>query len=270
MRNESGRPHKPRTSETSRTSHSQSLKKLRLHARTIADALDKYLGRPVQTKRLALPLDMLIATLLSQNTNDRNSHQAWLNLRANFPSWEEVVQAPTSRLAKVIEVGGLKNQKAHRIKKILKVLMKQRGSFSLGFLKKKTDQDILDYLTSLDGIGTKTAACVLVFSLGRDVFPVDTHVHRLCNRLGLVSTKTPDQTFEAMKEIVPKGRAYSLHTNLIRFGRKVCKAGKPLCGQCPLYRLCQFPQKRYYAERGGDRLPARQRDVNFMLLDNVA
>lgn len=215
----------------------------------IADALEEYLGKPAQPRKLSNPLDSLIATLLSQNTNDRNSHQAWLNLKKKYPTWEKVVSAPARRLAKVIEVGGLKNQKAARMKEILQRIKKDTGNYDLGGLKKKSNDEVFGYLTSMKGVGMKTAACVLVFSLGRDVFPVDTHIHRLCNRLGLVKTGNADQTFAEMKSLVPAGRAYSFHINLIRFGRKICKAQNPLCGMCPIYDVCSFGEKDFYASR---------------------
>ncbi len=231
-----------------------------------AKILENYLGIPTPAKRKTDPLDMLIATLLSQNTNDRNSHQAYQNLRKTFPTWEDVLQAPTKKLADVIRVGGMANQKSARIKNILKSIKKQYGKFNLNFLKKMDNDQVYQTLLSFKGVGLKTAACVLVFSFGRDVFPVDTHIHRICNRLGLVlGCKTPEKTFHAMQEIVPEGKAYSFHTNLIRFGRKVCKAQNPLCGICPLFKQCVYEKKNPLAGLTS----TTQKDYNFMLLDNV-
>jgi endonuclease-3 len=133
-------------------------------------------------------------------------------------------------------------------------------------LKLKTNDEVIEELTTLNGVGFKTASCVLLFSMGRDVFPVDTHIHRICNRLGIVQTKTPEATYEEMKTMVPKGKGYSLHTNLIRFGRKVCRSANPACNICPLYDECAFDGK-------GTRRPAKRSsstaDHDFMLLDNV-
>jgi endonuclease-3 len=241
-----------------------------LKAAALADALEGLLGRPVQSGRRSKPLDSLIATLLSQNTNDRNSHQAWLNLRKKFPTWEKVLAAPAREIARVIEVGGLKNQKAKRIRQILRTVRSDAGSFDLRFLQGKTNEEAIHYLVSMKGVGLKTAACVLVFSLGRDVFPVDTHIHRLCNRLGLAKTKTAEQTYDQMQALVPKGRAYSFHVNLIRFGRKICRAQNPLCGVCPLFDHCVFPQKDLYAMRQTPGKKASARNVDFMILDHVA
>ena len=239
-------------------------------AAALADALEALLGRPIQSGRRSKPLDSLIATLLSQNTNDRNSHQAWLNLRRKYPAWDKTVAAPVNAIARVIEVGGLKNQKARRIKEILRRVRQDAGKFDLRFLQRKTNEEAIHYLLSMKGVGLKTAACVLVFSMGRDVFPVDTHIHRLCNRLGLVKTKTAEQTYEEMQALVPQGRAYAFHVNLIRFGRKVCRAQNPLCGACPLYDDCRFPQKERYAKRESPGKKGSARNVDFMILDHVA
>jgi endonuclease-3 len=216
----------------------------------IANVLEDRFGRPAKPRRRSSPLNALIATLLSQNTNDRNSYRAWLRLRRRFPTWGRVARASWQSIAKAIEVGGLKNQKARRIKKILQSVHQERGSYDLGFLKVKRNDEIMEYLLSMKGVGNKTAACVLVFSLGRDVFPVDTHIHRICNRLGLVRTKSADQTYEAMAPILRDGRAYSFHVNLIRFGREVCRSNKPLCGICPLFDECIYPAKESLALQG--------------------
>jgi endonuclease-3 len=239
-------------------------------ARQVADLLEGLFGRPSKPRGRSNPLDTLIATLLSQNTNDRNSYRAWLSLRREFPSWKKVASAPRRAVAKSIEVGGLKNQKAQRIQTILRSLYHERGKYDLDFLKGSSNEEIMSYLISMKGIGTKTASCVLVFSLGRDVFPVDTHIHRICNRLGLVRTKSADDTYEAMKGLVPQGRAYSFHVNLIRFGRETCKAGKPLCGECQLFEHCVFPEKgRFVATRGTVRGSSRKRS-GFLITEQIA
>jgi endonuclease III len=211
---------------------------------------------------------MLIATLLSQNTNDRNSHRAWRNLRKRFPRWEQALAAPEADIAKVIAVGGMKNQKASRMKNILKRIQSDRRTLSLKFLRYYTNDEAFEYLLSLKGIGNKTVACVLLFSLRREVFPVDTHVHRLCNRLGLVKTKTPDATFEAMQALVPNGKAYSFHMNLIRFGRATCKALRPHCFDCPLYKYCTFSSKGHYRFKR-NRVVDDVKRRDFMLLEHV-
>jgi endonuclease III len=215
----------------------------------IADTLEDQFGRPRLARKKSPPLDTLIATLLSQNTNDRNSYRAWLSLREQFPSWVGVHNAPWQAIAKAIEVGGLKNQKAKRIKLILGDILKERGSFSLDFLRQMSDEQVMEYLLAMKGVGSKTAACVLVFSLGRDVFPVDTHIHRICNRLAMLKTRSADETFEAMKPLLPRGRGYSFHVNLIHFGRQICRSNNPLCSRCILFDECAFPQKQQFQQR---------------------
>lgn len=238
--------------------------------RRVAAELEEFLGIPSKPRRSEPPLECLIATLLSQNTNDRNSHRAWMTLRKRFPTWQRVADAPTRLLAKAIEVGGLKNQKARRIKQILRGIKRRVGKYELSDLKRKSEQEVLEYLTSMDGVGLKTAACVLVFSLGRDVFPVDTHIHRICNRLGLVRSRNAEETFHAMQPLVPKGKAYSFHVNLIRFGRSVCKAKNPLCGACPLYDRCVYPAKERFAEETPRGARSKRTDADFMILHNLA
>ncbi len=229
--------------------------------------LEIHLGIPRQKKKRTDPLDMLVGTLLSQNTNDRNSHRAYLELRKRFPSWSRVANAPATAIASAIKVGGMKNQKSKRIKALLLNVRERYGAYHLSGIEKMTNDEVISLLTAFHGIGFKTAACVLLFSLRREIFPVDTHIHRICNRLGFVKTKTPDKTFDAMRILVPKGKSYSLHTNLIRFGRKVCHAQRPRCGQCPLFDECVFGEKEKFASiKHG--LPSR-RSTDFMLLDEI-
>jgi len=232
----------------------------------VAAVLERHLGCPRRKKPLPPPLDMLVATILSQNTSDKNSHRAYRELRRRFPSWRSVAMARPSALRAAIRCGGMANQKAPRIQKVLQTLRDRNGRYTLESLRRMPDQEILDQLTGLDGVGIKTAACVLLFSLGRDVFPVDTHVHRVCNRLGLVrNCPTPEKTFASMRTLIPAGKGYSLHTNMIRFGRKICRSALPACEQCPLFDECVYPGRR---RRAGVRSTSRA-DHDFMLLDNV-
>lgn len=233
----------------------------------IIKLLESHLGIPFQKKERTDPLDMLIGTLLSQNTNDRNSHRAYLELRKRFPTWKKVADAPANAIASAIRVGGMKNQKSRRIKGLLRNVREQFGSYHLRGIEKMTNDEVILILTAFHGIGFKTAACVLLFSLRREVFPVDTHIHRICNRLGFVHTKTPDKTFEAMKHLIPEGKSYSLHTNLIRFGRTVCVARRPRCGQCPLYDECLFTGKGMFAS--AKRSISSRHNTDFMLLDQI-
>lgn len=239
----------------------------RLRVARIANVLEKYLGLPRRSKPLPPPLDTLIATILSQNTSDKNSHRAYTNLRKKFPAWKDVADSSVAQIRPAIRIGGMSNQKAPRIQKVLRAVWDRHGAYDLEALRRKSNDAIMRELTALDGVGAKTAACVLVFSLGRDVFPVDTHIHRICNRLSLVEhCPTPEKTFEAMRTLIPKGKAYSFHTNLIRFGRKVCRSASPACDQCPLFAECRYPAKRRQRLTGGRQSGA---DHDFMLLDNV-
>ncbi|MGA9407310.1 MAG: endonuclease III [Bacteroidota bacterium] len=236
-------------------------------ATRVIHLLELHLGIPHQKRERTDPLDMLIGTLLSQNTNDRNSHRAYLELRKRFPTWKKVAEAPVGAIAAAIKIGGMKNQKSSRIKALLRAVHKDNGSYRLPGIQKMKNDEVISMLTAFHGIGFKTAACVLLFSLRREVFPVDTHIHRICNRLGLVKTKTPDQTFEAMKLLVPQGKSYSFHTNLIRFGRTICLAQRPRCGQCPLFDVCAFSEKEKFAFQ--KITPTSRQNSDFMLLDEI-
>jgi len=209
----------------------------------INDLLTKYFGIPYRPKRLPNPIDTLIATILSQNTNDKNSYQAYLNLKNKFKSWQEVADSPRNKIEQVIRIAGLGKQKSTAIKKFLTPLKKKNAKLYLSHFKKLTNIEILNELTSINGIGVKTASCVLLFSLDRNVCPVDTHVHRILNRIGIVKTRTPDKTFEKVNRILPEGIAHQFHTNLIKLGREICKPAKPLCAVCPLLKLCKFKDK---------------------------
>lgn len=211
---------------------------------------------------------MLIATILSQNTNDKNSHRAYTLLRKSFPTWEAVATARLRSIVSAIRVGGMANQKSRRIKETLVAVRQKYGEYSLGQLKSSCNDDVVEQLTSIKGVGVKTASCVLLFSMGRDVFPVDTHVHRLCTRLELVeSCTTPEKTFESMKQVFPKGRGYTFHTNLIRFGRRVCRSNSPACDICPLYDECVYEGKKPHRSV---RRHSSTTNHDFMLLDNIA
>lgn len=211
------------------------------------------------------PLDILIATMLSQNTTDKTSYIAFQNLKNIIGSWEDVLNAPISKIRNAVRVCGLTNQKSAAIKNLLKELKNKHGKLSLKYLSKLSDEEIYDDLLQYKGIGVKTISCVLAFSLGRDVFPVDTHVHRVTNRLGIVNAVTPVKTFEQVKDKIPDGKKFLFHTFLIRFGRKICRAQKPLCGRCRLYDVCEFPEKEKYAMLSS----AEPVDNNFIILEHV-
>jgi len=185
------------------------------------------------------PLDELVLTVLSQHTSDLNADRAFAALRAAFPEWQGVVDAPAGEVANVIRSGGLANTKAPRIQEILREVAEREGSFSLDRLHDLTDAEARAYLTSLQGIGPKTAAVVLSFALGRDAMPVDTHVHRVTRRLGIVPDKvSAERADRILHDLVPDGLRTPLHVAFIRLGREICKAPIPRCAQCPLKDLC--------------------------------
>jgi len=233
----------------------------------VSRALEELLGIPPRAARRAPALDMLVATILSQNTSDTNSYRAYTRLRAKYRSWDQVARASLRGIRSAIRPGGIANQKSLRIKRVLREIKRRYGRTSLAALHRQSDADVLKELVSLDGVGLKTAACVMLFSLGREVFPVDTHVHRVCGRLGLApGCRTPDETFAAMARRVPAGTCHALHTNMIRFGRSVCRARLPVCHQCPLVAECTYPGKARVSRHGA---PGISRRRDFMLLDAV-
>jgi endonuclease-3 len=207
--------------------------------RTIHDRLAKVFG-PLRPPRAVDPLDELILTVLSQHTSDLNAERAFADLRAAYPDgWSEVVVAPTSEVADAIRSGGLANSKAPRIQAILEEVRSREGGFDLSGLGGLTDADARAYLTTLPGVGPKTAAVVLSFALGRDTIPVDTHVHRVTRRLGLVPPKaSAERADRLLHDAVPDGLRTPLHVAFIRLGREICKAPVPRCAQCPLKDLC--------------------------------
>jgi endonuclease III len=206
--------------------------------RAILNRLERRYGALVPP-RSTDPLDELILTVLSQHTSDLNADRAFTSLRSAFPTWNAVVEAPSSKVADAIRGGGLANTKAPRIQAILAEVREREGSYDLSRLRDLSDAKARAYLTSLPGIGPKTAAVVLSFALGRDAIPVDTHVHRVARRLGLVpQTASAERADRLLHDLVPQGLRTRLHVGLIRLGREICKAPIPRCGVCPLNDLC--------------------------------
>jgi endonuclease-3 len=189
---------------------------------------------------------MLVATILSQNTSDINSHRAYLQLRATYPTWDDVADADREELAEVIRSGGLAEQKSRTIITALQSIRERYGGFDLPHADVASDDELLSELTAIRGIGLKTAACVLMFSLERDLCAVDTHIHRVSNRLGIVRTMNAEKTFHALRPLVPKGKGREFHVDMIRFGRRICKAQRPHCYECPLYELCEWEHKEEF------------------------
>ena len=222
----------------------------------------KKFGAPFRSADLPKPIDMLIATILSQNTNDQNSFKAYQNLKSRFPSWEEVNKARRTSIEKQIKIAGLGFQKSTAIKNLLSQLKSTTGKLDLSKITPMNDKESIEYLTDFKGIGVKTASCVLLFSLDKNICPVDTHLHRTLNRIGLVKTKTPDKTFFAINKDFPPKTAHSFHTNLIRLGREICKPKGYTCSICPVEKICEFNEKNF------GKAP-KTTSKAFMLLDNI-
>ena len=204
----------------------------------ITKILEDNLGIPAWKGR-GNPLGSLILTVLSQSTNDRNRDTAYKRLKQSFPDWEAVMNSPADKIADAIRPAGLANQKSQRIKDILKWVYATYGSFNLDCLCDMESEQVIDTFLNLKGVGIKTISVVLMYTCGKDIFPVDTHVHRICKRLDLVPEKTSaEKTHHLMQPLVPEGKSYSLHMNFLQLGRTICKAQTPKCQQCPLMDIC--------------------------------
>lgn len=185
------------------------------------------------------PIDVLVGTILSQNTSDANSGRAFGSLQSTFGSWEAVASAPVEHIAQAIKSGGLSRIKAVRIKQILNKIEEERGSLSLDFLNSMDMFEAKDYLMNLPGVGQKTASCVLLFSLGKPSLPVDTHVFRVARRVGLIdSSVSVEKAHSLLQERIPSSKVYQFHLHMIEHGRRVCHARRPHCHECVLRSGC--------------------------------
>jgi len=208
--------------------------------RAIRDRLRATYGRPALRPHRA-PVDELVLTVLSQNTNDRNRDVAYERLRARFSSWDAVRGAPEDEVEAAIRPGGISRVKARRIQMILRAL----ADDDLTWLEAAPLAEGRAFLCGLPGVGRKTAACVLLFSYGLADVPVDTHVYRVGTRLGLLRAGASfDEAHEQMRALTPAEDAYELHVNLIRHGRRICSARAPRCRECPLRRMCPYGRAR--------------------------
>jgi endonuclease-3 len=211
----------------------------KIHAHLVA----AYGPRP--WRRWGNGVGTLVGTILSQNTSNKNSAAGYRQLRRRFPMWEQVARADMGEVERCIRVSGLSNLKAPRIQSILRKIRDERGRIDLEFLQDFDDRAAFDYLRTFNGVGPKTAACVLLFAFGKHVFPVDTHIHRIALRLGLIPPRTPATAAQDILEAaIPPALRYEMHILLIEHGRRICKAGRPRCGECVLRRMCATGRMR--------------------------
>ena len=200
----------------------------------VMQALEPLYGRP-QPMPSHDPLAELVLTVLSQNTADTNSGRAFVQMMRRYPSWDAIAAAPLDELVPTIQSGGLARQKAPRIQAILRAVAERSPGWDLSFLETRPLEEARAWLRALPGVGPKTAACVLLFSLGRPALPVDTHVERVSKRLGLIPAKTTaDQAHDLLEALVDPTDYYRFHMLLIKHGRRICAARKPACDRCPI------------------------------------
>lgn len=217
------------------------------HDRALAvhQALLDFYGLPVWRNPLP-PVDELVSTILSQNTNDTNRDRAFNSLRERFPTWEEVRDAPPEEVIEAIRTAGLANQKGPRIQGVLKEISDQRGEINLDFLEEFSPEEARDWLMQFKGVGPKTAAIVLQFSLEKPAFPVDTHIYRVSGRIGLRPPQmNADKAHDHLANLFPPETYYAAHLNIIRLGREICQARRPDCSICPLQKLCAYYVTEY-------------------------
>ena len=215
---------------------------LRRKALTIHKRLRKMYGVPKWTRIDGV--SELVSTVLSQNTNDGNRDLAYTRLRARFPTWEQVRDAPPEAVVDAIRPAGLSNQKGPRIQAALRRITQERGELNIDFLADLPVEQAREWLMSINGVGPKTAAIILLFCYDKDAFPVDTHIHRVAGRLGLIGPKvTADQAHDILLKLCPAGAYGTFHINIIRHGREVCHARSPECERCPLQDVCLYFQR---------------------------
>ncbi len=185
------------------------------------------------------PVDVLIGTILSQNTSDTNSGRAFASLKASFDSWETIAIARAEHIAEAIKCGGLSQIKAVRIKQVLGQIKKEQGCITLDSHKSMNMANAEDYLIRLPGVGHKTARCVLLFSLGKPSLPVDTHIFRVAKRLGLIDSRASiEKAHSLLQELTPPSKVYQFHIHMIEHGRRICLARLPRCNMCILKGIC--------------------------------
>lgn len=236
-------PRKTRTQTPKKDAPAPTHRRLRQRAIKVHERLLQAFGEPTW-RNPAAPVDELVSTILSQNTNDLNRDRAYTALCQRFPTWESVRDAKQEDVIDAIRVAGLANQKGPRIQNVLREITAERGSLDLSFLADLPLEEARSWLIKFHGVGPKTAAIVLQFSLNRPAFPVDTHIYRVTGRIGLRPPKmSVEQAHILMESLLPPETYYAAHLNLIRLGRQVCHPRKPDCPHCPVRRLCEYEPK---------------------------
>jgi endonuclease-3 len=206
----------------------------------VHNRLLNYFGHPEWRNPLP-PMDELVSTILSQNTNDTNRDRAFNTLKERYPTWEQVRDAEEEQVIEAIKTAGLANQKGPRIQNILRQVTGQRGNLDLAFLSDLSADEASAWLMGFKGVGPKTSAIVLQFSLGKAAFPVDTHIYRVSGRLGLRPDKmNADRAHDHLAQLFPPETYYAAHLNIIRLGREICSARNPKCDICPLNDICMY------------------------------
>ena len=216
-------------------------------AAAVDGLLEQAFGEPKPAAAHADTMESLVLTILSQSTTDLNSERAFQCLKRDFSDrnggvdWQKVAAAPVEKLAGTIRSGGLANQKSERIQRILAWIKEEFGGYDIDSICERDPLETIRLFTKQKGVGVKTIAVVLSFSCGADIFPVDVHVHRVCRRIGLVDKKdSAEKTFWKMRDLAPRGKAFSLHMNMIRLGRTVCRPKNPACPDCPANARCDY------------------------------
>ena len=206
----------------------------------IIQNLENTFGEPKLSPKSDL-LAMLIKIILCQATTGTNSRRTFQNLKTRFKNWEEVSKADVNEIADAIRLGGLADQKAKVIKNLLYQIEERHSNLSLDFVETMSNEEARRFLQSFRGVGPKTAACTLLFASHREIFPLDTHIFRVFKRMGILPAKISDKkAHEISDKIVPEGKFYSLHVNLIRLGKEICRPRDPKCEICPLVEYCDF------------------------------
>jgi len=219
------------------------MRDLKKRAIAVHEKLLEAFGEPIWRNPLPA-IDELVSTILSQNTNDVNRDRGFNALRAKLPTWESVRDAKTEDVIAPNKPAALANQKGPRIQQVLRAITEERGSLNLDFLAGLPIEEARAWLTKFNGVGPKTAAIVLCFSLNMPAFPVDTHIYRVSGRIGLRPEKmTVEQAHPHLESVFPPETYYAVHLNIIRLGREVCGARKPNCPQCPIIKLCEYKEK---------------------------